>query len=146
MALAPRSGTVAGGLGLLAVAAATMAWMPGVKAAPQASAAPAATVTAAPIPPVIEFNRDVRPILSDKCYACHGPGTQMATLRFDTEEGAKKALRADRFAIVPGDPEHSQLIARVTAADPKVRMPQRGDALSARDVEVLRKWITQGAA
>jgi len=146
MALAPRSGTVAGGLGLLAVAAATMAWMPGVKAAPQASAAPAANVTAAPIPPVIEFNRDVRPILSDKCYACHGPGTQMATLRFDTEEGAKKALRADRFAIVPGDPEHSQLIARVTAADPKVRMPQRGDALSARDVEVLRKWITQGAA
>src|SRR5262245_47125507 len=71
----------------------------------------AAQQAAAPaVPDTIVFNRDVRPILSDKCYQCHGPGTQMATLRFDTEEGAKKALRDNRFAIVPGDPDHSEVI------------------------------------
>jgi hypothetical protein len=106
------------------------------------SSQPAATLA---IPDRIEFNRDVRPILSDKCYACHGPGVQMATLRFDSEDGAKKALKDNRFAIVPGDPEHSEIIARITATDPARRMPQRAEPLSPRDVEVLRRWITQGA-
>ena len=82
------------------------------------------SAVAQPLPATIEFNRDIRPILSDKCYPCHGPGTQMATLRFDSEEGAKQALRDGRFAIVPGDPARSELIARVTAADPAVRMPR----------------------
>ena len=126
------------GLCVLGLAIASMA---GVEAAPQGAAA-----AVAPIPDRIEFNRDVRPILSDKCYKCHGPGTQMATLRFDSEEGAKKALRGDRYAIVPGDPDHSQMILRITATDPKVRMPQREDALGARDVEILRRWVAQGAA
>src|SRR5262245_42293598 len=61
-----------------------------------------------PLPATIEFNRDVRPILSDKCFQCHGPGTQQATLRFDNEEGAKHALKSGLFAIVPGDPASSQ--------------------------------------
>jgi hypothetical protein len=122
-----------------------IAWVAAIEAAPQGSAA-AAAAAAAPIPERIEFNRDVRPILSDKCYKCHGPGTQMATLRFDSEEEAKKALRGDRYAILPGDPDHSQLMLRITATDPKLRMPQREDALAARDVEILRRWITQGAS
>ena len=70
-----------------------------VQSAPQGTPPVAA---AQPLPATIEFNRDIRPILSDKCFQCHGPGTQMATLRFDSEEGAKHALKDGRFAIVPG--------------------------------------------
>ena len=97
------------------------------------------------VPQTIEFNRDIRPILSDKCYACHGPGTQMATLRFDREEDAKKALRGDRFAIVAGDPGRSELIRRVSLTEPAGRMPQRGEPLNAREIAVLTRWIEQGA-
>jgi hypothetical protein len=99
-----------------------------------------------PIPTTVEFNRHVRPILSDKCYSCHGPGTQMAGLRFDREEDAKKALRSGRLAIVPGDPASSEMIRRVSLTDAAARMPQKGEALSARDIAVLRRWVEQGAS
>jgi hypothetical protein len=104
-----------------------------------------------PAPVTVEFNRDIRPILSDKCFQCHGPGTQMATLRFDSEEGAKHALKDGRFAIVPGDPARSQMIARITATSPGVRMPRSqngaaaGEPLSTRQVALLTRWIEQGA-
>ena len=119
-----------------------------------AQSAPQATPPAAapePLPATIEFNRDIRPILSDKCFQCHGPGTQLATLRFDQEEGAKHALNGGRFAIVPGDPAKSQLITRVTATNPAVRMPRSqngaaaGEPLSERQVALLTRWIEQGA-
>src|SRR5215813_6974396 len=84
--------------------------MHGVQAAPQE------------IPTTIEFNRDIRPILSDKCFQCHGPALQSATLRFDLEDGAKHALSSGRFAIVPGDPAKSEMIQRITATNPEVRM------------------------
>ena len=106
---------------------------------------------AQPLPATIEFNRDIRPILSDKCFQCHGPGTQMATLRFDSEEGAKHALKDGRFAIVPGEPAASQMIARITATNPAVRMPRSqsgaaaGEPLSDRQVALLSRWIEQGA-
>src|SRR5678816_2496846 len=93
-----------------------------------------------PLPATIEFNRDIRPILSDKCFQCHGPGTQMATLRFDQEEGAKRALKSGKFAIVAGDPANSQLIERVTATNPAIRMPRSqggaaaGEPLTPRQV------------
>ena len=86
----------------------------------------AASAQAAPdaLPQTIAFNRDIRPILSDKCFKCHGPGTQMATVRFDLEDGAKHALTGGRFAVVPGDPDNSQMIKRITATNPAVRMPK----------------------
>jgi hypothetical protein len=104
-------------------------------------------VQAAPqeIPATIEFNRDIRPILSDKCFQCHGPALQSATLRFDLEDGAKHALSGGRFAIVPGNPANSQLIQRVTATDPAVRMPRNQEALSEKQVALLTRWIEQGA-
>src|SRR6476620_12439116 len=87
-----------------------------VHAAPQ--------TTPDPLPATIAFNRDIRPILSDKCFQCHGPASQMATLRLDLEDGAKHALSGGRFAIVPGDPAGSQVINRITATNPAVRMPR----------------------
>jgi hypothetical protein len=119
-----------------------------VQSAPQGTPPAAA---AQPLPATIEFNRDIRPILSDKCFQCHGPGTQMATLRFDSEEGAKHALKDGRFAIVPGEPAASQMIARITATNPAVRMPRSqsgaaaGEPLSDRQVALLTRWIEQGA-
>src|SRR5262245_572362 len=82
-----------------------------------------------PIPAKIEFNRDIRPILSDKCYACHGPGRQSGTIRFDREEGAKHALNGGRYAIVAGDPSKSVMVNRITGAGPGARMPLNGDPL-----------------
>ena len=114
--------------------------------------APQATPPAQPLPATIEFNRDIRPILSDKCFQCHGPGAQMATLRFDVEEGAKHVLKDGRFAIVAGQPAASQMIARITATNPAVRMPRSqngaaaGEALTERQIALLTKWIEQGAA
>jgi hypothetical protein len=129
---------------LIAAAATGAAWMQPVHAAPQGSAPDA-------LPQIIEFNRDIRPILSDKCFQCHGPGTQMATLRFDLEDGAKHELRGGRFAIVPGDPDKSGVIQRVTATNAAVRMPRsqggaaEGQPLTERQVALLRRWIEQGA-
>src|SRR5579862_6572312 len=72
----------------------------------------------------VEFNRDIRPILSDRCYTCHGPSdsTRRSKLRFDTEQGAKQDL-GGHFAIVAGDPGHSELIRRISGGDKPFRMP-----------------------
>ncbi|MFN3323852.1 MAG: DUF1553 domain-containing protein [Bryobacteraceae bacterium] len=97
---------------------------------------------------VVRFNRDIRPILSDKCYTCHGPDEQnrKTRLRFDTEEGAKADL-GGRFAIVAGDPDKSELIRRVTTSNRGLRMPPlaTGHSVDEREVALLRRWIEQGA-
>jgi Protein of unknown function (DUF1553)/Protein of unknown function (DUF1549)/Planctomycete cytochrome C len=90
------------------------------------------------------FNRDIRPILSGHCYACHGPdsGTRQAELRLDTQEGGHE------WAIVPGDAEGSEVIARISSDDPDLRMPpaeSKKPPLSAEQIELLRKWIEAGA-
>jgi hypothetical protein len=116
-----------------------------------AQAKPASGAANAPLPDKIEFNRDIRPILSDKCFQCHGPATQFATLRFDLEDGAKHELRGSRHAIVAGDPANSTIITRVTATDSKTRMPRSqggaaaGDPLGPREIALLTRWIEQGA-
>ncbi len=102
----------------------------------------------APIPAVVEFNRDIRPILSDNCFACHGPdkNQRKADLRLDTEEGAL-ADRGDSRPIVPGKADQSELIRRVTAKAKGERMPPAkfGKQLTPRQVALLRRWIEQGA-
>src|SRR2546422_1629248 len=105
-----------------------------------AQAAPQGTLAPEPLPAIVEFNRDIRPILSDKCFQCHGPASQMATLRFDLEDGAKHALSGGRFAIIPGDAANSQMIKRITDTNPAVRMPRSqgggaaGDPLTGRQI------------
>jgi hypothetical protein len=107
-----------------------------------------AVLPAADLPQVVEFNRDIRPILSDKCFTCHGPDSanRQTKLRFDTEAGARQDL-GKRFAIVPGDTAKSEMIRRITAADPAVRMPPVYSAykLTDREIELIRRWIEQGA-
>jgi hypothetical protein len=97
----------------------------------------------------IDFNRNIRPILSNKCYACHGPdeGHREAGLRLDDEQIATTELESGATAIVPGQPEASELIARITSTDEATRMPpaEFGKALSPREVDALRGWIEQGA-
>src|SRR5689334_15188289 len=96
----------------------------------------------------VEFNRDIRPILSDKCYTCHGPdkANRKSLLRFDTEAGAKVDL-GGRFAIVAGDTAKSEMIRRITAESKAVRMPPSysGTSLTAREIEIFKRWIEQGA-
>ncbi|HEY3835259.1 MAG TPA: DUF1553 domain-containing protein [Bryobacteraceae bacterium] len=91
----------------------------------------------------VEFNRDIRPILSDKCYTCHGPSSvsRQAGLRFDIEGGAQKA-------IVPGHADQSKLYQRISSENKAVRMPPAysgRDKLSDKEVDTLRRWIDQGA-
>ncbi|MEK6237861.1 MAG: DUF1549 domain-containing protein, partial [Planctomycetales bacterium] len=90
------------------------------------------------------FNRDIRPILAENCFACHGrdAGSRKADLRLDDR---RIAVAAD--AIKPGKPSQSELIARVESDDPDAIMPppDSGHKLSAEEIKRLRQWITQGA-
>ncbi|MCX6620900.1 MAG: DUF1549 domain-containing protein, partial [Acidobacteria bacterium] len=97
----------------------------------------------------IEFNRDVRPILSDKCYGCHGPGAAAKRIpfRLDSEQAAKADLGKGRHAVVDGNVEKSELLRRVATPSKALRMPpvSSGAALTPREIETLREWIAQGA-
>ncbi|MBM3734317.1 MAG: DUF1553 domain-containing protein [Acidobacteria bacterium] len=97
----------------------------------------------------VEFNRDVRPILADKCLTCHGTDAvnKRIPLRLDSEAAAKADLGSGRRAIVPHQPAQSELIRRVTAPDRARRMPPAatGHTLSEAEVETLRTWIEEGA-
>src|SRR5689334_7387543 len=97
----------------------------------------------------VDFNRDIRPILSDKCYTCHGPdqSKRMSKLRLDSEAGALVPLSTG-VAIVPGKPGESLLIQRVRSTDPARRMPPQAmghAALSEAEVGKLEQWIREGA-
>jgi hypothetical protein len=110
----------------------------------------AATVAAAASPePSIDFNRDIRPILSDRCFACHGPDAEdrQAGLRLDLRDAATAALTSGATAILPGRPEASEILARVSSADPDVVMPppRIGKPVTPAEADLLRRWIAGGA-
>ncbi len=102
--------------------------------------------------PSVDFARDIKPILADKCYSCHGPdavrreGGGEDGLRFDTEEGAFADLGGYQ-AIVRGDAEASELVSRITSGDPDIVMPPHDHpkSLSDTDIDLLTRWIQQGA-
>src|SRR6266581_9254965 len=97
----------------------------------------------------VDFNREIRPILTENCYKCHGPddGARKSKLRFDLREAALKPAKSGKIAIVPGAPEKSEVIARVTTSDEDDRMPplKTGKKLTASQIESLRRWIAQAA-
>ena len=96
------------------------------------------------------FNRDIRPILSDRCYTCHGPdkANRKSNMHFDTEEGAFTPLNMGGFAIVRGDPSKSVMLQRISSDNQAFRMPPAymGYAkLPDREIDLIRRWIAQGA-
>lgn len=97
----------------------------------------------------IEFNRDVRPILSNNCYLCHGPDKNQlqAGLRLDKRDIAVARLESGHTAIVPNDLSASELIARITSTDPDLKMPPAGSgkSITAAEIETLKLWVSQGA-
>ncbi|HUG90537.1 MAG TPA: c-type cytochrome domain-containing protein, partial [Planctomycetaceae bacterium] len=119
--------------------------------APRADGPPAAGHGSRPADardPIPEFNRDIRPLLSDRCFQCHGPdGAQrQADLRLDVEESVRAGRDGVR-AVVPGRPQDSEVIRRVAAPDESERMPppEAGRALHPREIDLLRRWIAAGA-
>lgn len=101
--------------------------------------------------PPVDFNREIRPILSNKCFQCHGPdeaerqgGTE--GLRLDTKAGAFEDL-GGYTVIEPGQPEKSELILRVESSDSNEVMPpsDSGKRLTAKEIELLKRWVRQGA-
>jgi hypothetical protein len=96
-----------------------------------------------------DFNRIIRPILSENCYKCHGPdeAARKSNLRFDERAEALRPAKSGRLAVVPGAPDKSELFARITAGDPAKRMPpaSTGKKLSATQIESLKQWVGAGA-
>ena len=97
----------------------------------------------------LDFDRDIQPILSDKCFHCHGPdgATREADLRMDTREGATLVNKHGEAAIVPGKPEDSIAMHRILTDDPDDLMPppDSNRSLSKKEKEMLRQWIADGA-
>jgi len=105
------------------------------------------SVTAADRP--VEFNRDIRPILSDNCFACHGPDekTRQGGLRLDLADASRTKLESGKTAIVPGKIGESELVRRIFADDPNMRMPPADSRkhLTPAQIELLNRWVSQGA-
>ncbi|MBX9653191.1 PSD1 and planctomycete cytochrome C domain-containing protein [bacterium] len=97
----------------------------------------------------LDFNRDIRPLLSNHCFKCHGPDeeTRKAGLRLDTFESATAPLESGNKSIVPHHPDQSGLIERILSDDAELMMPppSANKPLSAEDKEKLKQWITEGA-
>ena len=97
----------------------------------------------------IDFNRDIRPILSDNCFACHGPDDKerKGKLRLDDVKEALKPAKSGEHAIVPGDVAKSQLIARILTKDADEIMPppKTGKKLTAQQIDLLKRWVQDGA-
>jgi uncharacterized protein DUF1553/uncharacterized protein DUF1549/cytochrome c len=99
--------------------------------------------------PKVDFNRDIRPILSDTCFACHGPdeAKRKSGVRFDQRDSAVKPAKSGEIAIVPGKPEESAMIKRLTTSDPDELMPppQSNKKIAPEQIETIRRWIAEGA-
>ncbi len=112
-------------------------------------AASALTVGAAATAADIGYRRDILPLLSDRCFKCHGPdsASREAGLRLDQPEAATAELESGATAIVPGKPDESALVERIFSDDPDFAMPpaDSGKTLSAAEKDLLRRWVASGA-
>ncbi|MBS1850797.1 MAG: DUF1553 domain-containing protein [Acidobacteria bacterium] len=95
--------------------------------------------------PQVDFSRDIRPILNQNCLSCHGGVRQKGNISFLFREEALGKGKSGKQAIVAGDPDASELIRRVTSADPELRMPYHGPQLSPQQIALLKQWIREGA-
>jgi hypothetical protein len=97
-------------------------------------------------PPRVDFERDVLPLLKDRCFSCHDGRKHTSGLRLDIRARALRGGESGKPAVVPGDSAKSELVRRVTSADDGVAMPYKAPRLSAEQVKLLRDWIDAGAA
>lgn len=93
----------------------------------------------------VDFNRDIRPILNQSCSSCHGGVRQKGGVSFSFREEALGKGKSGRSIIVPGDPDASELIKRLTSQDPEARMPFHASPLSSEQISLFRRWIKDGA-
>jgi len=96
-------------------------------------------------PAKVDFVREIRPLLARHCYDCHGPEEAKGGLRLDQAAAARRGGESGLPAVVPGQPERSELLTRLRATDPEDVMPRKAAPLPAADQELLRRWIAEGA-
>ena len=94
----------------------------------------------------VDFNSQVKPILNKKCITCHGGVRRKGgfSVLFRSEALAK--TESGKFGIIPGDPDHSEVVRRIQNKDPEERMPYKHDPLSPEEINILKRWIAEGAA
>lgn len=137
---------------LAAGVAALLAWLPtSASAAPVTDGSPDAEAVAddaaaAGGGATIDFSRQIQPLLARRCFACHGPDDAQGSLAFIDRDAALAETDSGMPAIVPGDAEASELLARVTSEYEGERMPPEGEPLTPEEIELLRNWIDEGAA
>src|SRR5688572_16319056 len=93
----------------------------------------------------IDFSAEVKPILNKHCISCHGGVKRNGDFSVLFREEALDSTESGKLGIIPGDPEHSEMIRRILSKDPEERMPYKEEPLSQHDIEILTKWIRQGA-
>lgn len=93
----------------------------------------------------VRFSRDIRPLLNQNCMPCHGGVRQKNGVSFLFREEALGTGKSGKRTIVPGKPDESEMMARITSSDPEARMPYHASPLSPAQIELLRRWIKQGA-
>ncbi len=93
----------------------------------------------------VDFGRDIQPILAKRCYACHGPDTAEAGLRLNVRESAFAQHESGAVTVVPKQASHSELIKRITSTDDSDRMPPEGKPLTPTQIDLIRRWIDEGA-
>ncbi len=93
----------------------------------------------------IDYSADVKPIFNKKCISCHGGVTAKGGFSLLFEEEALGNTESGKPAIIPGDPDGSEMIRRLTIKDPEERMPYKHEPLSKEEIDILKKWIRQGA-
>src|SRR5579859_381219 len=95
--------------------------------------------------PPVDFNTQVKPILNKKCIVCHGGVKRQADFSLLFRTDALTKAKSGKLAIIPGDPDHSEMIRRLTLSDPEDRMPYKQPPLTKEEIQTLRNWIKQGA-
>ncbi|MDR0792128.1 MAG: DUF1553 domain-containing protein [Chitinophagaceae bacterium] len=93
----------------------------------------------------IDFSAQVKPILNKKCITCHGGVRSKGGFSVLFRSDALAKTESGKFAIIPGDPDHSEMIKRLTSKDPEERMPYKHEPLSKEEINILKQWIKEGA-
>ncbi|HET7179801.1 MAG TPA: c-type cytochrome domain-containing protein, partial [Chryseosolibacter sp.] len=93
----------------------------------------------------VDFSAQVKPILNKRCISCHGGVKRNGNFSVLFRKDALDTTESGKVGIIPGDPAHSEMIRRITSTDPEVRMPYKEPPLPPEEIDILRRWIQEGA-